>query len=204
MSNTLCAKTRARITLCALALAVLASHNGQAQPATGAGPRVTQPARQSAKANDPFAAAMVPWFTLEPVGAGLIRTQGGARPLDLAAPRQDDNDIIVYGRHKAVDSAFGPRARFFGARLVRCRDTADHSGRSGEFVFFRRLSNDWRAAGDGDGSGGRVGRRTLLSHTGRRPSRYEEGVAHAAALRPSAVCNDVAAIAAWLFGSRII
>jgi hypothetical protein len=45
----------------------------------------------------------VPWFTLEPVGSGLIRVPGGPAPLDLAARQQDDSDIIVYGRHKAVD-----------------------------------------------------------------------------------------------------
>jgi hypothetical protein len=53
-------------------------------------------------AENPFAQQVVPWFSLAPQGSSLIRTRepGG---LDMAA-REDESDIMVYGRKKqAVD-----------------------------------------------------------------------------------------------------
>jgi hypothetical protein len=45
---------------------------------------------------------VIPWFSLAPQGAGLIRTPGTEKGIDLAA-RQDDTYITVYGRKKTVD-----------------------------------------------------------------------------------------------------
>ena len=80
-----------------LATLTLVVHTAFAQPAPS-GPRVARPAKPAAT----MSLDLVPWFSLEPAGTGLIRTPG-AHPLDLAARQEDDTNIIVYGRHKAVD-----------------------------------------------------------------------------------------------------
>ncbi len=80
----------------ACAALVLAAFSARAQPPSTARPHA---GKQTSDTSLQFA----PWFSLEPAGAGLIRAPGAARPLDLAARQQDDNNIIVYGRHKAVD-----------------------------------------------------------------------------------------------------
>ena len=87
--------------LSALALLALALPMAHAQPTEPAqpGPRAARPAKPAA----PSSLDLVPWFSLEQAGAGLIRAPGAGRPLDLAARQEDDTNIIVYGRHKAVD-----------------------------------------------------------------------------------------------------
>ena len=66
-------------------------------------PASVRPAKPAAQTKADNSLQLAPWFTLDPVGTGLIRAPGAARPLDLAARQQDDTNIIVYGRHKAVD-----------------------------------------------------------------------------------------------------
>lgn len=51
---------------------------------------------------NPFALQVVPWFSLAPQGAGLIRAPANSGAMDLAA-RDDDTYITVYGRKKTVD-----------------------------------------------------------------------------------------------------
>jgi hypothetical protein len=80
----------------------------QAQTQANSGPDapVAPPRRSKApKAHpqDAFSALQVmPWFSLAPEGAGLIRAPSAPNAMDLAA-RDDDTYITVYGKKKTGD-----------------------------------------------------------------------------------------------------
>jgi hypothetical protein len=67
----------------------------------GAAPPKKTPAAKPRGTDNPFASALVPWFSLTPEGSSLIRAapQGG---YDLTA-REDQTYITVFGKKKPVD-----------------------------------------------------------------------------------------------------
>jgi hypothetical protein len=71
-------------------------------PALAAEPPAPKPHAVKSQAKDTGALQVVPWFSLTPQGAGLIRTPGTERGIDLAT-REDETYVTVYGHKKTVD-----------------------------------------------------------------------------------------------------
>ena len=102
-----CALASARALAPALALALAFAllpafplHAQQADPPQKPPPPKSR-AFKTPAAENPFAMQVVPWFSLAPPGATLIRP-GPQGSLDLAA-REDQTYITVFGKKKLVD-----------------------------------------------------------------------------------------------------
>ncbi len=82
-----------------------------AQPQPTADQPAARPHATKTAEKETGALQVIPWFSLVPQGAGLIRTPGAARGIDLATP-QDDTYITVYGKKKTVDLHAGQEHDF--------------------------------------------------------------------------------------------
>jgi hypothetical protein len=94
-----------------LAAGLLAPVLLTAQPRPAADPPAARPHTAKTAAKESGALQVIPWFSLTPQGAGLIRTPGTERGIDLAA-REDDTYITVYGKKKTVDLHAGQEHDF--------------------------------------------------------------------------------------------